>query len=291
MTATSIAEFHRGQKDSPQLSTVKPTIERDRWGRPKIILPDGDTTHYTRVTTLAGTLDDTFGLAKWQRRQTAIGLAARDDLLLSVKAADDGDTRTIDQACDAAMEAAGSSSAATIGTALHSLTERLDLGTDLPTVDPNVEQSMKAYIEATSPLDIVEYDGEPAVEQFLVCDDVQAAGTADRIVTWPDAFGDRRFIADLKTGKIRYGALKIAMQLAIYAHGQRYDPATGDRSPIDVDLNNALIIHLPAGGVTCRLWWVDIKSGWEAVQQAVAVRAWRKRRDLTQPAADEIVVG
>lgn len=271
------------------ITTVEPRVERDHWGRPKIITPDGsgDTVPYTRVTTLAGTLDDTFGLAKWQRRQTAIGLAQRDDLLLSVKAADDDDNKTIDKACDAAMEAAGSSSAATIGTALHTLTERLDLGTDLPTVGPDVEQSMKAYIEATGHLDIVEYDGRPAVEQFLVCDEIQAAGTADRIVRVPGV--DKPVIADLKTGKIKYGALKIAMQLAIYAHGSRYDIATGERTAIDVDLRNALIIHLPAGAGTCRLWWVDIASGWEAVQEAIKVRAWRKRRDLTVPAEEEVI--
>jgi hypothetical protein len=33
----------------------------------------------------------------------------------------------------------------------------------------------------------------------------------------------------------------------------------------------------------CELVWVDIAAGWEAVQIARQVHAWRKRKDLTRP--------
>lgn len=271
-------------------ATPAAQVERDHWGRPRILKPDGSgkTVPYTRATTLAGTLDDLYGLMSWKQRQTAIGLAARDDLLLAVKAADPDDKKHLNSICEQAMEAAESSAAATTGTALHSLSERLDLGVALPTVPEEHAKALQAYIAATDHLEVVEYDGHPAVEQFLVCDEIQAAGTADRIVRVPDM--DQPVIADLKTGRIDYGALKIAMQLAIYAHGQRYDIATGERTPIDVDLRNALIIHLPAGARSCRLWWVDIGAGWEAVQHALIVRDWRKRKNLTSPAGDEVLV-
>lgn len=282
-TPTSIVEYHRQKKERPMgttLTTVEPAIERDRWGRPKIILPDSnDTAHYTRATTLAGTLDDTFGLEKWKIRKTAVGLASRDDLLLAIKAAEENDTRTIDRACKDAQEAAGINEAATEGTALHRLTDIIDLGEELPTVPEHHEASLAAYVEATAHLQV------EAVEQFLVCDQVQAAGTADRIVRWPGGpHGDGPFIADLKTGSIKHSALKIAMQLAIYANGQMYDPATGERTPTGVRTDLGLIVHMPRGEGTCQLWWTNLAAGWEAVQVAAEVRAWRKRKDLTQPA-------
>lgn len=53
--------------------------------------------------------------------------------------------------------------------------------------------------------------------------------------------------------------------------------------PIDVDLERAIIIHLPAGTGQCTLHWVDINAGWEAVQLAAKVRDWRARKGLTEP--------
>ena len=51
-------------------------IPRDRWGRPLITpVGGGKPEPYTRVSTLAKTLDDKTALSKWMCRQTAIGLA------------------------------------------------------------------------------------------------------------------------------------------------------------------------------------------------------------------------
>ena len=56
-------------------------VTRDRWGRPLIIPPDGGKpVAYTRVTTVAKTLEDEGGLSKWMMRMTALGLAQRPDL-------------------------------------------------------------------------------------------------------------------------------------------------------------------------------------------------------------------
>jgi hypothetical protein len=52
-----------------------------------------------------------------------------------------------------------------------------------------------------------------------------------------------------------------------------------------VSLERALVIHLPAGQARCELHWLDIAAGWEAARLAATVRAWRARRDLTQPHA------
>src|SRR5690606_25497180 len=84
-------------------------------------------------------------------------------------------------------------------------------------------------------------------------------------------------------GSIEFGALKIAMQLAVYSRSVLYDPATRERTPLEVDQDRAIVIHLPAGQGRCELHWVDIAAGWEAVQVATQVRQWRKRRGLLTP--------
>jgi len=73
------------------------------------------------------------------------------------------------------------------------------------------------------------------------------------------------------------------MQLAVYAHSTLYDPETGTRSPLGpINLDRGLIISLSADTGLCELIWVDIAAGWEAVQLATQVRAWRARDDLSE---------
>lgn len=257
-----------------ELGTVKPEINRDRWGRPLIVPPNGGKPRgYSRPTTIAGTLDDLYGLMKWKQRQTAIGLADRRDLMVAVTAHRD-DKKQMDRLCEDAMEAAASSSSATIGTAVHKLSEMVDSGQELPTVDELVRADLEAYAEAMRPFTVVE------AEQMVVCDEIEAAGTPDRVVEWRG----KRFILDLKTGSsLDFSMGKIAMQLAIYAHSQRYDPATGERTDLDVHQGAGIVVHVPAGTGTAEVVWVDLRSGWEAVQLAMQVRDWRKRRDLRKP--------
>src|SRR5690606_4192456 len=52
-------------------------VARDRWGR--YLLPDpqtGEIRPFTRTTTLAGTITDTYGIHRWEPRGVARGLAA-----------------------------------------------------------------------------------------------------------------------------------------------------------------------------------------------------------------------
>ena len=250
-----------------------PAVNRDRFGRPLIIPPDGGKpVPYTRATTLAGAIDDLYGLMNWKCRQTAIGLVNRPDLQVSVSAHAD-DKKQLDKIVEQALEASGSSAAATTGTAIHRLTELVDVQADIPPVAPDVATSLNLYRRLMAPIEIVES------EQLVVCDELQTAGTPDRIVRWQN----QNFIADIKTGQnLDYSAGKIAMQLAIYAHSCAYQPDTGIRQPLpDVHQTAAIIIHLPAGRNEGQLVWVDIGAGWEAVQLAVQVRDWRKRRNLT----------
>jgi hypothetical protein len=51
---------------------------------------------------------------------------------------------------------------------------------------------------------------------------------------------------------------------------------------LDVNQEQALVIHLPAGEGRCTLYLGDIVAGWEMALLCGAVRAWRDRRDLAQ---------
>lgn len=263
------------------LVTPEPTIARDRWSRPLVIPPaGGKPTAYTRCTTYVGVLEDTYNLQRWMQRQVALGLAKRPDLLLSVSAHPD-DKRELDRICEAAREASASSAAATTGTALHALTELVDRGQELPPLPPGPKASLEAYVEATRELTAVH------IEAFTVQDRLKVGGTPDRIVRLPDG---RLVVADLKTGaSVEYGALKIAQQIAVYAHSDLYDVTTGARSHHGADTTQGLIIHCPAtddpAQARCELIWVDLVAGWDAVRVAGLVRDQRavKFADLTQP--------
>jgi hypothetical protein len=253
-------------------------IERDRWGRPLVIPPGGGKpVGYTRATTFVDCLEDKSNLMKWKARMAAVGLAARPDLQLAVAATPVEDKRKLDALIEEACEAAGASASATIGTAIHAFTERLDRGEELTNIPPAYLADIEAYKQATAPLTVVQ------IETFGVVDSLKVGGTWDRIVN----YRGRNYIADLKTGSIEYGLLKIAMQLGLYANAEQYDHTNGARAPLpDVDKDRAIIIHLPAGAGTCELVWVDIRRGWEAVQTAAKVREWRALKDLGTPFQD-----
>jgi hypothetical protein len=209
-------------------------------------------------------------------RMAAIGLTIRSDLLLAINASQD-DKMAINKYIEDAMEVAGASRAATIGTALHAFTERMDLGQDIGPVPSEWAGDLRAYEQATKQLNKI------FIEQFTVLDKFKIAGTPDRVVE----LNGERFIADIKTGRIDHPN-NIAMQLAIYANGLPYDVATATRSSWgDVNKDKAIIIHLPAGTGLCKLVWIDIAEGWKGVQFAMKVRAWRDKKGLATPFSEQ----
>lgn len=256
-------------------------IPRDRWGRPQIKQLDGSKPiAYQRVTTFVGPLEDTSNLTLWKQRQTVLGLMQRPALQMAVAAAQ-GDKKKLNALMDECMEAAGSSDAATLGTALHKFTEDYDRGLDISIMPPTFQPDLQAYVNVTAQFEML------AVEQFVVVDELKVAGTTDRLLRFRGGDG-QIYIGDVKTGSIEWGAGKMAMQLAVYAHGKGYNPETGERYDLGpVNQTSGVIIHLPAGTGTCSLHWVNIAAGWEAATQlATGVQAWRKRRDLMKPFID-----
>lgn len=262
--------------EQPQLTAPTAQIPRDRWGRPLVVPPEGgERMAYTRCTTFVSAIEDTYNLSRWQMRMVATGIVDRQDLQLAV-AAHREDKEHLNAICEQAIEAAKGNAAATTGTALHAITETHDRGLDVGRLPDTAARDLEAYVQATAQLKAV------AIEQFMVQDQLRIGGTPDRVVMYPQA----RYIADLKTGSIEYGFLKIAAQLAVYARSVPYDVTTDRRlEPHGADLDRGIVIHLPAGSASCRLYWVDLQAGWQAVQLARELRASRgmKFRDLYTP--------
>jgi hypothetical protein len=263
-------------------------VDRDHLGRPLIVPPEGGrAVPYTRCTTFAGKIEDEFGLNRWKQRMTAIGVASRPDLILSVNAHRD-DRKALDGFVRDAMDAAKAGVAASIGTSLHKLTEYIDRGEPLPPVPAEYVADLLAYREAMAPLKVT------GIERFTVLDDLRIGGTHDRTAEYLG----RTYIDDLKTGSIAYAELKIAIQLAIYSRSVVYtspgpakdaddkwieytpEQAAAARTPLGVDQDRAIVCHLPAGTGTGKLYWVNIAEGWNAVRTVVDVEEWRKRKDL-----------
>lgn len=254
-------------------------------------------TAWTRATTVANTLEDRFGLEKWAKRNVALGMGLRQDLVAYAASCTPEDKGTLDGIVKQAEDAAKSKMGANLGSALHAFTERVDRGEDFNVIPP-WDEDIAAY-RAVMVKAQVEVD--PAwVERVVVVPAIKTAGTLDRIVT----VNGERYIADVKTGSIDYNT-SIAVQLAIYAgasHVWKGDAASVPRdgwgryklpdpteepdayeAMPEVNRDRALVIHLPAGTGSCFLHWIDIDSARHAVRTAIWVRSWRKRKDLLTP--------
>jgi hypothetical protein len=256
-------------------------IQRDHWGRPLIVpLGGGKPVGYTRTTTYVSALEDTYNLEQWKCRQVALGLSTRSDLVALVHSKRD-DKAEMNRIVKDAMEAANSSRAANLGTALHGLTELVDAGASLDSIPDEHRADMDAYLEATKDL------MHTWVETLTVNDEYKVAGTPDRISTLPTG---QRVIFDLKTGEIQYSIGKIAMQLAMYAHSHIYNLDTHERTQHNADRTIGIVAHLPAGTGKCELVEVDLVAGWEAVQLAREVRAWRSRKDISKPYTPKTII-
>ena len=250
---------------------LRAEIPRDRYGRPMIRQPDGSTIPYTRASSLGKVLEDQAALTSWKQRMTLVGASLADHIMVSVAAHRenlDANKTKLNQLAQQALDAAQAHGRAEIGTALHRLTQTLDEGRDPGPYPAQFVGDVGAYLKRTAGW---VYAG---MEKFVVCDDLQVAGSFDRLRVMPD--GSRR-IVDLKTGSsVDYSGLSIAVQLAIYAHGHLYDPTTGERTPLTgVDQARADVVHLPVGGARCDVRPVDIAKGWEAAHLAIKAKAMR----------------
>ena len=174
---------------------------RDRWGRPLIMQADGTRIGYTRSSTAAKTIEDTYNLERWARRNVAYGLAYDASLVARLIAlgGDPGiwakaDKDAVNEICVDAEQVAQSHKGADIGSAVHHLTHRLDRGEQV--IAGPYQADLDAYQTALYGHHLIPH--QDYIECRIVNDVLQMAGSADRIV-W-DETRERWRIADIKTG-------------------------------------------------------------------------------------------
>ena len=259
------------------LEETRQEAPKDRWGRYLVTTPDGKQRGYTRVTTIAKAPDDEAALKSWANRMVITGLIQRSDLLAQASTKLD-DKNALNKIAEEAITAGGGSHRANLGTALHSLTELIDLGKK-PAILPGLQADLDAYVSTLQKYGV--HIMPNYIESVVINDDSEYAGTLDRIVE----VDGRMYIADLKTGTdLTYSWRAISIQLAAYADAQHiYNYQTAERTSLPmIEKDKAIVFHLPAGEGRCDLYWVDLNAGREGLKLALDVRAWRKRNNLNE---------
>jgi hypothetical protein len=266
----------------PRVEDSIPRHANPKDGRPKIWLPVDDPTrgvrqrYYSRPSSWGKKVEDTKNLSQWQQRmllEAILDMGKQSRALVVERAAlgpSETDAESKRQHNALIERALGMvEQASRVGTALHTITERWDLG--LPVLPPEeFEPHLEQWKEYSSKFDLIETaSGRPAVEVFVAFDYcrpghdpkhwaswVRLAGTFDRI--WRGSpcsvCGCRNRIVDLKTGKassLVYNGGSYAIQEGIYANGEEYVPwpdGTGaDRYPLpDICRHEALTISIPS---------------------------------------------
>jgi hypothetical protein len=276
-------------------------IPRDRWGRYKLPHPEtGKVQAWTRSTTFAKSISDTFALSQWSQRMVAKGLVLRPDLQalaynLDVKA----DKDRLNAVCEDAKAAAGNKVAANLGTALHSFSEDVDRGMPLESVPPDHRADIAAYVAAMQSAGVRVIP--EMIERQTVVPAFEVAGTFDRLLDLSRcqpwfldalAYPDEELtevVGDVKSGQdLQYGWNEIAIQLLTYALGVRtagvWNRDTQSwESPRPVRLDFAIVMHLPVGQGVCTLYKLDLTEAMQAMELCREVRRWRKMRNLATP--------
>ncbi|HEY9414172.1 MAG TPA: hypothetical protein VIQ30_05390 [Pseudonocardia sp.] len=273
-------------------------IKRDWYGRPWVSQDGGplryedgkktpvNATAYTRVSTLAETLDDKSGLMDWCAANAAVGVVRDASIYAQIAhlASAHRDPWNVPEAkkqlkplVARAQQMAGSDEGSGMGTAFHGMAELIDQGIEPEFIPPPMIPWLEKYREVMAPWEVLD------TETFLVADEVQSAGSMDRLLR--HRASGRVVAADIKTGKSDPDfPLKVTIQTAIYAHGERYDQESGKREPLhpDIDLAHGLLIHVPirTGTPRCALYPLDLATGWELAKTSVAVREARRMKKL-----------
>lgn len=307
-----------GFERPPRVEDLIPRHGNPRDGRPKIWLPDGSRMDfYSRPSGWGKKGEDTKNLSLWDVRVKMSGMFdyGRQSRALQLERAALGPSEeSVDskRAHDSLYEKAKDldETAARVGTALHTITERWDLGLPVKPPDEFVPH-LEEWKRLTSNFEIVTLaNGAPGVEVFVAFDHlrpgrdgtdkrdwVRLAGTFDRLWRYKpcdvkDAFGRkcgrRNYIGDLKTGKassLQYNGASYGIQEAIYRNSQQYVPwkdgKGADRYEMDdVCPHRAITLSIPSDSGVGRTIWTNISAGFEAAVGLIPdILDHRKRKD------------
>jgi len=261
-------------------------------GRYKLPHPvTGKVQLFSRVSTIARTIADTYHLDKWEGRMIAKGMGLRPDLAELTRSLDVTDDREeLQKLAQQAKEAAGGSVGANMGTALHKHCERQDGGEDVLAgrLPAKTRADLEAYRDFLrhKHIEIMPEYNERVVFTLAT----NSVGRIDRIA-WDRELWALPRVIDLKTQKdMKWGGLEITSQQAMYGHADfMWNERTAEWEPMpEVDTQTSIVIWLPVGKAFAQDFYVPIDKGWIDVKLALDVRTARKRaRNYLQPVPDD----
>lgn len=298
-------------------------VTYDGYGRYKLPSPStGRPTAFSRSTTIADTLDETYNLSRWKRRQAVKAifkaLAEEDsgdngdqfdvaggktlpDLLQDARdALGAEDDKALDNAVDMLDNLTGGRDAAELGEAVHAWLEAVDIGTVLPADVPEMfAPYLAAYRDALRRAGLIALP--QYVERVVLNDrgEETIVGTIDRIFLVV-ATGEL-VMGDVKTSKtLEYSWLTYSVQVGgVYGFATMMMNAAGDTSvgkygwePMpEINQDYAIILHVPSdqpersAAVTIDMWF-----GGETMVTSLEVRRRRKDSKKAVPFVHEIPV-
>ena len=223
------------------------------------------------------------GLAIWTRRHVALAVARAAEATRALLQSCYYGDKQLDEYIERALEQAKRDEHPAIGDKEVKGPDRADWGTAVhrftePDSPPMAPEKIRADVEAINAL--YERTGWEVVatEQFVVNDPLTSAGTFDHLLRHRQT-GQVR-LADKKTGDLH--PMSMALQLAVYSSGSKYDVATGRRSSFmdgidgDFDPNVGFIVHAPFGQGKAELVEVDLVQGRIIARLAQTVREYKK---------------
>lgn len=247
----------------------------------------GKLTSYTRASTVAKTLEDTWMLDAWAKRMMLIGLqrslalqADLEQLLSEFQASDTTGNPArelrgpLNELSEEAQVRAGSTAAAEFGTAVHAWCEFADHGGSIWAV-PEMFRDWVLHYRRILAVGGLSTDHR-WTERVVLNTRYGIAGQLDRL------FIDHRgrvFLGDIKTSRgMDYSWLYFAIQLAIY-HGSSHvlslDGTHWEPMAL-LDPHAVLVAHLPREDpAAARIVPIDMAFGAEALHTAMTVRRLR----------------
>lgn len=252
-------------------------------------LPDpvtGELKSYSRATSLAKVLDDTFMLEQWRIRKTLLGLAARDDLAanlsqLSTELAggimEETDIRdALNSIAGDAQSSAGTDRANEHGSAVHDWAAWVDAGLiSVHQVPEMFRPAVRKHLELLAAHQLIvipEY-----TERIVINTQLNCVGTLDRIFEI-GALGPM-VLGDLKTsGKLDHSWLAFLVQLAFYQSCDlMLSPDGSSWEPMpSLDPAVAFIIHLPSSDIEqADVVPINLTLGRQALALANSVKIMR----------------
>lgn len=284
---------------------IKIGPERDRYDRPKLIPrggSEGDRRAYTRMSSLAGVLENHAAFSKWEKRALAKGLADNLDLarLVAAESYTPGFTRDkdhlkanqaagarIDKVIGRAMDRALLDEKADYGTAIHSLTEPDSTGVSL---DDRQREEVESFGQMLTDTGIRLLDSEV----FVANDTINGAGTFDHLAYVPH-YGI--CCVDKKTSSKPSSTYDV--QLGGYIHSDVYDCEDDSRMTMEeyvsslgwdpglINRDVGFLFYIKNGETQVRE--LDLKQGWEDAQLAAKILAGHRKKGVAKDVTKNIV--